>query len=242
MHPTESSAVNSTDDPRVNTRAVLGKALILLALAVAGAMIYYTTPVKDYFDKAGPVSQWFRALGGLGMVVFILGEAVLILLGVPRLLLCPVAGALYGFWIGLAVSLAGTMISYYIGFIWIRGRQHHGLNRTALPRQLAFLAGDPGISGVIIGRLVPAPGMLVTMALALSNVSDGAYLLGSAIGLIPEAVPAVLAGVMQDDFGKWGKMAGIAFLCLVVAWLLIHYVSRRFALQKALRSVDIGRE
>lgn len=227
MSSTDSRPQAAAVVPPVNTRAVLVKSLILLVLAILGAVIYATTPLKDWLGKAGPVGQWFRSMGGAGVVLFAFGSMVLILAGVPRLLLCPLAGALYGFWLGLAVSLAATMASYYVGFLWIRGRQKHGLDRPSLPSQLAFLAGDPGFSGVVIGRLAPAPGMLVTLALALSNVSTLSYVFGSAIGLIPEAVPAVLAGVMQDDFRKWGWLAVIALFCIVGGWLVLHFLVQR---------------
>jgi uncharacterized membrane protein YdjX (TVP38/TMEM64 family) len=223
--------------PPVNTRAVLVKSLVLLVLAVLGAILYATTPLKDWLGKAGPVGVWFREMGFFGLLLFTVAASVLILAGVPRLLLCPLAGALYGFWIGLAASLAATMASYYVGFIWIRGRQKHGLDRPSLPHQLAFLAGDPGFSGVVIGRLAPAPGMVVTLALALSNVSTLSYILGSAIGLIPEAVPAVLAGVMENDFHKWGRMAVIALFCIVAGWLVLHYLVQRHKARTTASSV-----
>jgi uncharacterized membrane protein YdjX (TVP38/TMEM64 family) len=213
--------------PKVKTTALLAKAVLLLLLAVVGAVLYRVTPLKEWLAPAGRGAEWFRGLGAYGVVLFGLSSSGLILLGVPRLLLCPLAGALYGFWAGLSISLVATMISYYIGFLWIRGRAHHGIDRAALPKRLAFLAGDPGFTGVVLGRLVPVPGMLVTMALAVSNVSDWAYILGSGIGLIPEAVPAVLLGIMQDDFRKWGRMAVIAMLCTVGAWLVLHYLVKR---------------
>lgn len=213
--------------PSINLKAVLFKSLALLLLAAIGTILYATTPLKDWLGKAGPVCQWFRNLGGFGVALFVVGSTILILTGVPRLLLCPLAGVLYGFWLGLAASLVATMASYYVGFLWIRGRNRQGVPRPALPKQLSFLVGDPGFTGVVIGRLVPAPGMLVTLALALSNVSSISFLLGSAVGLIPEAVPAVLAGVLDTDFHKWGRLAAIALLFILGGWLLLHYLVLR---------------
>ncbi len=215
--------------PPVNTKAVLIKAAIIFFVALLVILLYQFTPLKEWVGKAGPLAHWFRDLGASGVVLFGLLSVALIFIGVPRTLLCPLAGALYGFWGGLGVSVVSTMVSYYVGFLWIRGRRHQGLPRTDLPARLAFLAGDPGFSGVVIGRLVPVPGMLVTMALALSSVSDWAYLGGSALGLIPEAVPAVLLGVMQDDLRKWGQLAVVALLVVVAGWLTLHYLVKRHA-------------
>ena len=226
--PTLSSPADiSSAPPAVKTTPILAKSLTLLLVAVLVFVFYRFTPLKDWLAPAGRGADWFRALGTRGIYLFIGAAAGLILLGIPRLLLCPLAGALYGFWPGLGYSLIATMISYYIGFLWIRGRRHKGLDAASLPKKLAFLAGDPGFTGVVLGRLLPVPGMVVTMALALSNVSDWAYILGSAIGLIPEAVPMVLAGIMPDSFQKWGKLAAVAMLCIAAGWLALRYFAKR---------------
>jgi uncharacterized membrane protein YdjX (TVP38/TMEM64 family) len=220
----------SATEPAVDSKALLVKALGITALAIVASGFCSLPSVRVWFDHAGPLADWFRSLGNLGILVFVFVSSALILVGVPRLLLCVVAGVLYKFWLGLGVSLVGSMISYYIAFNWIRGRKHKGINRTALPKSLSLLAGNPGLAGVIIGRCIPAPGMLVTTALALSNVSDGVYLFGSAIGLIPEAIPAVLCGALQrSDLKKWISTAGFATMGVVVAWVIIHVLIRRYS-------------
>ena len=215
-------------------RLILIKSSVVLVLAVVALAVFACVPdlKKSFFDPDGPLARWLRGLNGYGIVVFSTASAVLILIGVPRLLLCVIAGALYGFWIGLVASLVSSVISYYAAFAWIRGRRHQGLEKSVLPKQLAFLAGNPGLMGVMISRVVPAPGMLITLALALSNVSLGAYLLGSAIGLIPEAIPAVLLGSMGKDFTRWGKMAGLVVIGIFILWFFIHQTTRRLARAK----------
>ena len=156
--------------------------------------------------------------------------SVLIVVGVPRLLFCPLAGALFGFWGGLGVSIAGTMVSYYAAFRIIRGRR--GKTDTVRPMhpKLAFLAGQPGLAAVIVSRILPVPGMLVTIALAMCSVRTNVYLLGSFVGLVPEAAPLVLlgAGILQAGAETPIKLALAALVCILVAWLAIHYLVRRF--------------
>jgi len=227
-------APGGVDGPAFNTKALLGKALGLTALALAAAALCSVPGVRRWFDHGGPLADWIRSLGSWGALVFVAASSVLILAGVPRLLLCVVAGVLYQFWGGLATSLAASMISYYLAFHWIRGRRHQGIRRESLPKSLGFLAGNPGMAGVILSRCIPAPGMLVTTALALSSVSDGVYLAGSAIGLIPEAAPAVLCGALQrSDLKKWISAAGYATLGIVGLWLVIHALVRRQGRKRA---------
>jgi uncharacterized membrane protein YdjX (TVP38/TMEM64 family) len=227
---TGESNTSNASQAVVQERAMLGKALLLLAIAVAGAMAYRFTPLKDWLQPAGEAAAWVRQTGLRGAGVFLLGMSVLIVVGVPRLLFCPLAGALFGFWGGFGVSIVGTMISYYAAFRVIRGRR--GSTETARPMhpKLAFLAGQPGLAAVIVSRMLPVPGMIVTVALAMCNVRTSTYLLGSFVGLVPEAAPLVLlgAGILQTGAEAPLKLAVAALVCILVAWLAIHYLVRRF--------------
>jgi uncharacterized membrane protein YdjX (TVP38/TMEM64 family) len=216
--------------PTVWAGAILGKALVFLAIAVAGAVACRFTPLKEWLQPAGQAAAWVRQTGFWGTAVFLLGMSVLIVMGVPRLLFCPPAGALFGFWVGLGLSIAGTMVSYYAVFRVIRGRRTNGEGTPRLHPKLAFLAGQPRLPAVIVSRMVPVPGMIVTLALSMSNVRTRDYLLGSLLGLIPEAVPLVLlgAGMLSPGAEKPITLATAAIVCILVAWLAIHHLVKRF--------------
>jgi uncharacterized membrane protein YdjX (TVP38/TMEM64 family) len=206
---------------------VLRKALFLLALALGGILVYRLTPLASWFEPAGAAARWIRDLGPLGALAFALASSVLILAGLPRLLFCPIAGALFGFWGGLSVSIAGSMLSYYVAFLFLHGRADDRPQPVLHPR-LAFLQNDPGFVGVVLARLVPMPGMVATVALSLSGVGHRAYLAGSAIGLLPEAAPLVLlgTGTIQSDPTHLVKMVVFALLFGFVVWLLIRQLLR----------------
>jgi uncharacterized membrane protein YdjX (TVP38/TMEM64 family) len=214
----------------VQFKVVLVKAAVLLVIAMAGAVAYRFTPLKEWLQPAGQAASWVRETGLWGAAIFLLGMSVLILVGVPRLLFCPVAGAVFGFWGGLGISIAGTMISYYTAFRVIRGRRTNGDVTPPLHPKLAFLAGHPGLPAVTVSRMVPVPGMIVTLALSMSNVRTRIYLLGSLVGLIPEAAPLVLlgAGLLNPGAETLIKLGIGAFVCILVAALAIHYLVRRF--------------
>ncbi len=214
----------------VQERAMFGKALVFLAIAVAGAMAYRFTPLKDWLEPAGETAVWVRQTGLRGAAVFLVVMSALIVVGVPRLLFCPLAGALFGFWGGFGVSIAGTMVSYYAAFRVIRGRRAKTDTAQPMHPRLAFLGGRPGLAAVIVSRMLPVPGMIVTVALAMCNVRTGVYLLGSFVGLVPEAAPLVLlgAGILQAGAEGPIELAVAALLCILVAWLAIHYLVRRF--------------
>ena len=208
---------------------MLIKALALLLLAVLGAVAYRFTPLKAWLAPAGEAAEWLRQSGPLGAAAFLAGMAALILVGVPRLLFTAVAGGLYGFWGGIGLSIAATMVSYYSAFLFIRGRRRNGDPPPPLHPKLAFLARDPGIAGVVISRMLPVPGMVVTLALSLSPVSHRNYALGSLVGLIPEAAPVVLlgAGILDPKSSNYYRMALLALVCILLAWATIYFILKR---------------
>ena len=210
----------------------------VFGLVIAGAFVVIApfTPLKHWLESPDAAARWFRGFGSGGVALFGTVMVVSIVVGVPRLLFCPIAGALFGFWNGLALSLAGSLLSYYLVFLFVRGRPARGNLGDAGPRpplhpRLAFLQGDPGVAGVILARLVPLPGALPTLALATSGVGHGAYLSGSAVGLIPEAVPFVLAGsgVVSADASHIARWVVGVLACVAAAWTLKRYVARNLA-------------
>lgn len=208
----------------------LVKCVLLLLVSVAGVAVYRLTPLAGWLEPAGALARWLDQLGAAGVLAFVVTMAVCILVGVPRLLFCPIAGALYGFWSGLALCLAGSMASYYAVFLLLRGRE--GRPRVALHPRLAFLDDDPGLAGVVLARLLPLPGMVSTVGLSASGVGHRDYLVGSLIGLVPEAVPLILlgTGALQTDPTRIARLAVTALLCVLVSWLLIrHLLGRRSA-------------
>lgn len=215
--------------PSPDTRPMLVKALVLLGLAAAGLLACQLTPLKQWLAPAGQAATWVRQAGGLGAAVFVLGSGALILAGVPRLLFCLVAGWLYGFWLGLGLSLLATMLSYWVALVLVRGRPQAGHRARPLPARLAFLAQDPGLAGVVLARMLPMPGMVVTLALALSAVNQRNYLLGSLVGLVPEAAPVVLlgAGLLAPETSHQWRLALVVLASLLAAMALAVWLLKR---------------
>jgi|YelNatPaOPRAMG01_1025707.scaffolds.fasta_scaffold04138_5 uncharacterized membrane protein YdjX (TVP38/TMEM64 family) len=206
---------------------MLVRAAVLLALAVVGALLCQFSGVKAWLAPAGQMAGWIRQAGVVGSGLFVSGSAALIVAGVPRLLFCLVAGAVYGFWLGLGLSLVATMLGYCGAFVFVRGRQRTSRPAEPLSPRLAFLAQDPGLGGVVLARMLPMPGMVITLALALSAVSFRDYVVGSLIGLIPEAAPVVLlgAGLLAPETSSAWRTGLLVVVCLIMAaaagvWLL----------------------
>lgn len=217
---------------RLGPRLLLAKALVLVALAVAGALLARVPGVREAVAPAGRAATSIRGLGAAAGPLFVVASAVLITFGVPRLLFCPLAGAVFGFWGGLLASTVATMAAYMTSFVFLRGRLADRDTPPELPRQLAFLQHDPGMTGVILTRLLPVPGLLGTVALSLSPVRKRAFFAGSLIGLIPEAVPLILLGAgLLDSRPRHLAGLSVATLLLILgSFLLVRRLLRRYRL------------
>ena len=221
---------DGAETPRTRLRPLVIKVSIFLLIAVGGILAYRFTDLRDWFQPAGRAADWVRGHGAWGAVVFTAAMSALILVGVPRLLFCPIAGALYGFWVGLGLCIVGTGSSYYLAFAFIRGRSEASGRPKVLHPRLAFLARDPGFIGVMAARMIPVPGMVATLGLSLSGVSHRNYMIGSVIGLIPEAAPLVLlgAGILHADWLSFLKLAVPVIICVVLMQLALRHLARRY--------------
>ncbi len=216
---------------RLGPRILVIKALLLAVLALVGVVIARVPVIHEWIAPAGRLAPMLHELGWAAAPVFVIASALLISIGIPRLLFCPLAGAAFGFWNGMALSTVASMLAYLSVFSILRGGRSRRGKPFSPPDQLAFLRHDPGLAGVIVTRLLPVPGMIGTLALSLSPVTPKAYLVGSFVGLVPEAVPLVLLGAgLIDGNPKHLAWLGAAAVVLILAcYFLIRRLLRRFA-------------
>ena len=171
------------------------------------------------------LSGYVRRLGWLAPLVLTAGIAVLAAVGFSRLILCAIASMVLGFWQGLFWAQLGTLLGNYAVFVITRGRGKDWAQRLLSKRGRVqdFLQRE-GIAGVILARQLPVPGLLVNVACGLVSVRHRDFLMGTALGQLPEAIPFALigAGVLKDSAKK---SAGLIFLAVAIAALL--WIGRR---------------
>lgn len=209
----------------------LKKTLILALILAVLLLLCYLSPFRHLFDSfREQLPNYIRDLGIWAVPAFTLGMAVLVTVGVPRLALCTVGGMVFGFWGGMIWGQVGTLLAYYVVFLFVRlgGYRSH---IQALP-QLARFSGllrRGGVPAVILARQIPLHGLLINVMLGLSRIRHRDYLLGTLIGILPEAIPFTLVGTsltQQSDWSKAGYLAGAVILVALV-WLLLAWHLRR---------------
>ena len=203
--------------------------VIILALGIVAAMlVVHLTPVRAWLSDAQQLRATLKDAGAWVYPLSIVATAILVGCGVPRLLFCAACGLIFGFWAGFLLSQIGTLLGQYITFLFVRwGGREWALHRWPRLRKWAELIRDQGMVGVILIRQVPSPSVLTNLCLGLSNVKHRHFLIGTAIGLIPEAVPATLIGAglvkasLKDSAGYLGLAAFVFALIWIVAGVAI---------------------
>jgi len=118
-------------------------------------------------------------------------------LGLPRQLIAFLGGYAFGFAEGTALALAATVFGCIAAFTYARllGRDFVAARFPNRVRKIDdFLKGNP-FSMTLLIRLLPAGSNFVTnLAAGVSGVGGTAFILGSAIGYIPQTAVFTLIG------------------------------------------------
>lgn len=209
--------------------------IALLALVLVGAAaVVYLSPLRGWLQDFHKVKDSLDPLGFWKYPICIVGVACLVAAGAPRLLFCALAGMIFGFWTGLLLTHLGTMLGYYALFLFVRwGGRDLVLHRRPMLRKWADLIHDQGIMGIILLRQLPIHGMVVNLGLGLSRLKHRQFLIGTAIGICPESIPATLtgvaigAGIKDASFKHSALYIALAVIAFAILWIASTYLVRR---------------
>lgn len=212
--------------------------ILLLGLAIAMAVVY-VTPIRGALGNVERVKSWLHSLGWMGPVVWMGIVFPLVAAGMPRLLFCPIGGLAFGFWYGLLWTQLSTLAGYYALFLFVRwGGQGFVLRHwPRMARLKDHLQGHSAAMMVFAVRQLPISGLLINFLLGLSPLRHRHFLLGTALGILPEAVPFTLVG---SGLFEWTRrstpfytLAGIGLFFLISA--SVWYFTRHSRLLAELR-------
>ena len=215
------------------------KPLIMLVLVAAAFASVYFTPAREYFRNIQGIKYWLLSLGWVGPVVWMGIVFALVSAGTPRLLFCPIGGLAFGFWHGLLWTQLATLAGYYTLFLFVRwgGRDFVLRHWPRVGRLREHFHGHSAALLVFAMRQLPISGLIINLLLGLSPIRHRHFLLGTAFGILPEAVPFTLvaSGVLKLSGGNTPlyivAAAGILLLVSASMW----YFSRHSGLMAELR-------
>jgi uncharacterized membrane protein YdjX (TVP38/TMEM64 family) len=223
------------------------KPMIMLAVVAAAFASVYFTPARNYLGNVQTVKAWLLSLGWVGPAVWMGIVFVMVASGTPRLLFCPIGGLAFGFWHGLLWTQAATLAGYYALFLFVRwgGGDFVLRHWPRVGRLRERFHGHSAALLVFAARQLPISGLIINFLLGLSPIRHRHFLLGTAFGILPEAVPFTLvaSGVFKLDGGNTPlyivAAAGILLLVSASLW----YFSRHSRLLAELRGqTEAGEE
>jgi len=144
----------------------------------------------------------------------------------PMALLSVTVGYLFGSPLGIVIALAGTVVTCLPPYLLarpVRGRDWDPLARLVNSSKRAVEATG-GVRGMTAARLSPASADAVSYGAGLSDVSLGAYVLGTVLGEIPWAVFYVTVGTSLESLTSTGDMTvnyQLLVAASIVAFLLV---------------------
>ena len=216
------------------------KPVIMLAVVAAAFALVYFTPARNYLGNIQIIKFWLLSLGWVGPAVWMGIVFVLVAAGMPRLLFCPIGGLAFGFWYGLLWTQVATLAGYYVLFLFVRwGGQDFVLRHWPRVRRLKeHFHGRSAALMVFTVRQLPISGLIINFLLGLSPIRHGHFLIGTAFGILPAAIPFTL--VASGMFKLTGRNTPFYMAAAVGIFLLVcsflWYFSRHVKLLTELRN------
>lgn len=203
--------------------------LLILALVVAGLVLaLHFTPLNQWLGDLQALKSQIRGYGWKAHVAFAGATIAAISLGVPRLALCALAGALFGFVTGGLIALVASLAGSWGAFLFARwsGRGWAESRLAGASDTLQNVLATPTITTIFVARQLPVPGILINVMLGVLPTSQRTFLIGTALGYLPSTAIVALAG---SSLGKDSlsvamtqislAMLGLAGLTLLLVWL-----------------------
>jgi len=201
--------------------------IVLLALVFVGlAVVFKSDTIREYFDintLRYTLQEGEFAGGRTGAaVVFVLAGGGAIALGLPRIWVAALGGAVYGAVLGsiLAIisALIGAVIVYQIGRLYLRDVVNRRVGGRLEVWKVRFR--ENGFWWVLYGRLFPFSNSTAKSLLCGScEVPFLPYLFGSFLGFIPHTVIFAV-------FGSGGAKANMTQIVIGFCLMLLVFLSR----------------
>jgi uncharacterized membrane protein YdjX (TVP38/TMEM64 family) len=215
----------------------LWKSVSFFLLVIGVVALVKLTPIGDLFAHRD-LAFWRAEVAARGLgepVPFVLAYGLLVAIGVPRVPLAAVAGALFGFVAGTLLAQWGALLGACLTFFAGRTLGGPGLGRWLtgrVPRLRKALVwiGANGFTANLLLRWGPVGHAFTTnLLMAISPMPARTFVLASFVGLLPWSVIGALFGSAAKDDLWLGRAGGAMVLALGLALFVGWWVRRRKA-------------
>ena len=190
------------------------------SLALIGTLTWLFAQVE-----AADIQGFVAGFGPWAPAVYMGLFALLPAVFFPVAVLALAGGLLFGLWAGSIYTFLGAMVNCTVMF-WLARTVGYEKVKAMVESKLSekwqnrlnVAAGREGFLLLIILRLIPAvPYNLINYAFGLTRMSYPAYLLASALGIIPGTLVFINIGDKAMDVNSPGFWVAIGLLVLLLA-------------------------
>jgi len=220
-----------------------GKWIIVILVVVLLSGLSAILPVKEWIRD---FISWVQQLGAVGIVIFIIAYAIATVLFLPGWIFTVSAGLIYGVFGGTLVALTGAVIGASLAFLVARYLLRRNIEEMTRknPRFGAIdqAIGKNGWKIVGLLRLSPLiPFNLSNYFYGITSITFGAYLLVSAIGMIPGTLLYAYLGAIgqagvsggTSGHSKWQYvLLAVGLIATIAVTILVSRIARN-ALKKS---------
>ena len=195
---------------------------MLAALLIAVLAVVHFSQLGEYLKVSNIdlLQQKLSAFGGLAPLIFLVGGALVITLGVPRAVVSILGGLVFGLLGGIMLALVAVLLGSSIIFLltkWL-GRPLFKQKIGGYLKAIENHTKTDGFLMVIILRQLPLTSLLINMLIGLTSVSMGIFILGSIVGLLPEIIIFALFGSsLKESFILRVSIASTLWIVLILA-------------------------
>jgi len=175
-------------------------------------------------DKVADLQQWLAHWRGWAWLAFAVAGTGLVSIGLPRIILSAVGGAMFGVVFGTLWSQVAVTLAILAPFLYSRHLGRDLVARRMGRRLQRFddLLGEHGFMVVLLIRLCPVGNNFLTNYLAgVTAIPLGTFLAASFVGYLPESFIFALLGSGLADHPQlrlWGGALLLAVFSLFFIW------------------------
>ena len=196
--------------------------LTLLAVVLALGVAAYASGLLSYLHPES-LRTTLADAGAWGPVFYLVAFPLGEIIAVPSVLFIIAAGLAWPLWLALPIAWLGSVLSALVVFLLSRYVAHDFV-QARLPKRMRLLDSQLERGGVLAVALIRLGAFLAAWthpALALSSVTTRAYVIGTALGVVPGVIGLVLFG---DVVTRWfysipGWAWGIVIALIVLSVL-----------------------
>lgn len=215
----------------------MGKSLSMLAILACVGVLLRVLDIGE-LSETDWVDREIRGSGWTGLLIFLGFGTAFTGVGLPRQAVAFLGGYAFDITTGTLVSLAAQVIGCWLSFMYARFFGRDFVNKRfgkRLTKINMSLLKSPFSMTLVVRSLPVGSNILTNLAAGVSSIPVVPFLIGSAVGYLPQTFIFALlgSGIQVDPF--WRIAAGVVLMAVssgVGLWVYLRHRKAASALEE----------